>query len=120
MPKRPTLVYETSLDDRHKAVVCQLKGKLIGRAATFDCLEELRDDLSDGYRHLVLELGGLTLVNSTGVGVLAALYTSTHNKGGRLVLVGVEEYLQRILEVVQIWNMVDKADSIGAALAGLP
>lgn len=120
MTKRPSLVYEKTMNADPAAVVCQLKGKLMGGDPTFDFLEDVRDELNDGTHHVVLELGGLTLVNSTGVGVLAALYTSTHNKGGRLVLVGVDDNLQRILEVVQIWPMVDKADTLEEAVANLP
>jgi len=119
MTKRPSLVYEKNLDTNCAAVICQLKGKLIGGSPTFEFLEDVREELANGTRHVILDLAGVNLVNSTGVGVLAALYTSTQNKNGKLVLVGVDDNLQRILEVVQIWGMVDKAGSIEEAAANL-
>jgi len=119
MTKRPSLTYEKALKEDKKAVICKLKGKLIGGHETYDFLEDTRGEISDGMTHVILDLTGLSLVNSTGVGILAALFTSTRNKDGRLIIVGVDDNLKRILEVVHIWSMLEPAGSVEEALAAL-
>ena len=119
MAKRPGLTYEKTLDQDRLAVVCRPAGKLVGCAETYEFLEDIRDEVNGGTRHVVMDLSGVTRINSTGIGVLAALFTSTANKEGKLILVGVNANTQRILEVVYLWAVVQKAASVEDALTSL-
>ncbi len=119
MAKRPGLTYEKTLDQERQVIICRPAGKLVGCTATYEFLEDIRDEVSGGLRHVVMDLSGVTRINSTGIGVLAALYTSTANKQGKLILVGVNKNTQRILEVVYLWSVVEKAARVEDALASL-
>lgn len=120
MTKRPKLIYDKNLDPDHLAVVCHLKGKLVACHSGYELLEDICHEIGDGMKNIVLELSGLSRITSSGIGILAAMYTSSNCHGGKLVLVGVDDHLQHHLEVVQIWSMLDSAATIQEALAGLP
>ncbi len=119
MAKSPGLSYEKTLDQERQAIICRPAGKLVGCTATYEFLEDIRDEVRGGLRNVVMDLSGVTRINSTGIGVLAALYTSTANRQGKLILVGVSSNTQRILEVVYLWTVVEKADRVEDALASL-
>ncbi len=116
MIKRPNLIYEKSLSPNHNAVVCHMKGKLIACKDGYDFLEDVCHEISEGTKNVVLEVSELSRVASSGIGILAAMYTSTQCNDGKLILVGVDDRLQHHMEIVQIWSMLTTADTIENAL----
>jgi len=46
MAKRPGLTYEKTLDQERQAIVCRPAGKLVGCTATYEFLEDIRDDVN--------------------------------------------------------------------------
>lgn len=61
----------------------------------------LRDQLSrviaSGGTHLVLDLGGVSFIDSTGLSVLAGLHRSLRTIGGSVVLAAVNQRVRRVL-----------------------
>ena len=112
MPKNPSFKVESSLDQNHKAWVYQVKGKLIGSSECFDFLELARKNISEEIPHVVLLMSGLTMLNSTGIGIIAALLTSTKNRDGKLGLIGSSDTTRRQLEITYIWGFVKSGDDV--------
>ena len=53
--------------------------------------------LDEGVRHLVVDLGGVTFMDSASLGVLIELNELTSQQNGKLVLCDVSEAVQRVL-----------------------
>ncbi len=116
MTRHPKMTYEKAHSPNHNAVICHLRGQLIACHDGYEFLEDICHEIGDGTKNVVLELSKLNRVASSGIGILAAMYTSTQCNGGKLVLVGVDERLQHHLEIVQIWSMLTTAETIENAL----
>jgi anti-anti-sigma factor len=101
--------------DRH-AVVCTLTGKLVGRAASYAFLEETRQHIEGGRIHVVIDLAGVDRVDSTGVGILASIYTSAHRRGGRVIVVKADERAREVLSIMRLFDFLESAESTEAAL----
>ncbi len=81
-------------------VVLRLKGRMMGGpgdAGQFD--KEFNDIIANGPRRVLIDLAGLTLINSTGLGILISNRTRLGNADGILKLVNVPK---RIMSALQI------------------
>ena len=58
----------------------------------------------------------IVAVNSTGVGILASIYTSTKNQGGAVYVVSAPDRVESLLQTVQLWQFLNPCESVEAAL----
>ena len=103
-------------DTDRQALVCTLSGKLIGKPASYAFLDQVRDHIEHGCLHVVVELSHVDRIDSTGVGILASIYTSAHRRGGRVFLVGPDARAREVLSVMRLLDFLELAESTDAAL----
>jgi anti-sigma B factor antagonist len=120
MTARPSLTVTYGLDADRQVLVGTLTGSLIGTAESYAFLAEVQEKLEDECRHVVLDLAHVKRLNSTGVGILAAIYTSAHKRQGQVVLVNVDDPTRAILSVMHLLEFLQIAGSLDAALQLIP
>lgn len=103
-------------DAGRQALVCTLNGKLIGKPASYAFLDQVREHLERGFLHVIVELSHVDRIDSTGVGILASIYTSAHRRGGRVFLVGPDARAREVLSVMRLLDFLELAESSDAAL----
>lgn len=101
--------------DRH-AVVCTLTGKLIGKPASYAILDEVRQHVERGCIHVVVDLAAVDRIDSTGVGILASIYTSAHRREGRVFVVKADDRARDVLSIMRLMDFLETAESADAAL----
>jgi anti-anti-sigma factor len=116
--------------------LCTIRSWPDGRGATmqlrarylnYDVADELKavlrtrtQELQDsGRRHFVLELAEVSIVDSCGVGLMIGLHNQIHAAGGSLWLVGVTQFLQKILRMMHLDQYFQVAASEADVLARL-
>lgn len=112
MSRKPCLRLEQESDEARRAVVYSLRGKLIGSTECYAFLDDVREKIQDGFVNVILQLQNVDWFNSTGVGIIASIYTSTHNQGGKLIVVGTPERIQNLLVTVNLWQFVEACDTL--------
>jgi len=75
--------------------------------------------LDGGQRHFVLELSEVSIVDSCGVGLMIGLHNQIHAATGALWLVGVTQFLQKILRMMHLDQYFQVAATEAAVLARL-
>ena len=97
------------------AVILELNGKLTGgpEAETFRTL--FKSLVAEGKKHIVINLKKVDWINSTGLGILIAGYTSVRTAGGDLVLCNVGERIESILYVTKLNLLFESFNSEEAA-----
>ncbi|MFQ5510379.1 MAG: STAS domain-containing protein [Candidatus Krumholzibacteriia bacterium] len=88
--------------EKYGAAVLELNGKLTGgpEAETFrDLFKSLVDQ---GKRNIIINLKKVDWINSTGLGILIAGYSSVRKAGGDLVLCNVGDRIDSILYVTKL------------------
>lgn len=73
--------------------------------------------LHQGQRNIVLDLGGVSYVDSAGLGELVRTYVTTKNRGGSLKLMNVTKRLKNLLVVTKLLTVFDTYDNEAAAIA---
>jgi len=82
--------------------VIEVEGKLMGGDETRECHKRLKSVLSKGYKNIVIDLSRVQWVNSLGMGMLIACYTSCTNAGGELRIGGVSKKTKSMLEMMKL------------------
>ena len=95
--------------------------KLRGRLALGEAVERLRatmeDLLGSGENRLVLDLGELATMDSSGIGLLSRFLTSTKQQGGSLKLVNPSKFVVQTLKLVGLLNLFEVFPDAQAAAA---
>jgi anti-sigma B factor antagonist len=79
--------------------------------------DKMRSLLLEGYRNLLLDLGGVLYVDSAGLGEMVQAYMNTKHRGGSLRLLRVTKRLRNLLVVTKLLTVFDAYDSEADALA---
>jgi anti-sigma B factor antagonist len=64
--------------------------------------EMLLDIIENGGLHLVVDLGDVTFLDSTGLGVLVGIYHRLRARGGSMAFMGVNDRVRRVFHVTQL------------------
>lgn len=85
---------------------------------------KLRDDIDEAMgafhcRYLVMDLEKVTFMDSSGIGVVLGRYNKILQKGGRLVLTGCSEYVEKILYMAGVFSVIRKEESTEDAICSL-
>ncbi|MFI9594753.1 STAS domain-containing protein [Nonomuraea sp. NPDC052265] len=68
---------------------------------------------------MVLDLGGLTFMDSRGLHVLLRLDAAVLEQGGVLRLAAVQELPARVLQVTGVWSSLTVHEDVGDAVAAM-
>jgi anti-anti-sigma factor len=97
-------------------IVLRFRGALMGTQECYDFLEEIQNEARERPLRLVIDLSGLAHLDSTGVGLLAAIYTSVTNRGGHLCVTGVQGRVALLLKVVHLFDVLQREETEEAAI----
>ncbi|SHK05694.1 anti-sigma F factor antagonist [Desulforamulus aeronauticus] len=67
-------------------------------------------------RYLVLNLSRVTFIDSSGLGVILGRYKRLHHTGGRVILVGAQPQVKRILELSGLLQIMEEYPDENRAL----
>lgn len=80
--------------------------KLEGKITIGSGDQQLRDIISEalvaGKSKLLLDMSGVTTIDSSGIGELVGSYTTATNRGGKLKLLHLPAKLNELLHVTQL------------------
>ena len=99
-------------------VVFELSGRLMGGADTEPFLKGVRELAEAGRVRIIVDLGDVAWVNSSGLGALIAAWTLLKEKGGALKLVRVSRRISQILAVTKLNTVFDVHADEASARAG--
>ena len=71
----------------------------------------------DGYHKILLNLGGVIHIDSSGIGELMMNYTTLRNQGGELKLMNLHKNVRNLLQVTRLYTLFDVHDDQATALA---
>ena len=79
--------------------------------------DKVQSLLQQGHKHLLVDLAGVSFVDSAGLGELVQAYATTKNQGGALKLLQVTKRLRDLLVVTKLLTVFETFDDEGAAMA---
>ena len=84
-----------------------------------DCQQvewQLEDLLRENKLKVVLDLTGLTYIDSAGVGELMSCFTSMRNQGGHLKLMNLQKNVHNLLQITKLYTIFEIAEDEATAI----
>ena len=81
--------------------------------------DKIHSLLQQGSKKILLDLGGVSYVDSAGIGQLVQVRTTVTNAGGKLALMHVTKRLNDLLVVTKLVTVFDTFDDEAKAVASL-
>ena len=79
--------------------------------------DKVQSLLQQGHKNLLIDLSGVSYVDSAGLGELVQAYATTKNRGGALKLLNVTKRLKDLLVVTKLLTVFDTFDTEATAIA---
>jgi anti-sigma B factor antagonist len=76
----------------------------------------MQDILNSGAKKVVINMGGVTMIDSSGIGELVSAYTTATNRGTKLKLANLPAKVSDILTITQLITVFDVFDSEAEAV----
>lgn len=105
------------VQQRGDVTVLTPKGKItigVGDVALRDAVQQA---LESGATKILLNLGAVTTIDSSGIGELVSAYTRVTNRGGKLKLMSLPAKVQDVLFITQLISVFEIYDTEEEALA---
>jgi len=82
--------------------IIKLDGKITIGAGDQQLREVISSAVGEGKTNILLDLSGVTTIDSSGIGELVGSYTTVTNRGGKLKLLHLPAKLNELLHVTQL------------------
>ena len=77
----------------------------------------VRDLLSKGQKKILLNLGDVNYIDSSGLGELVGAYTTAKNQGAALKLLNLTRKVKDVLQLTKLYTVFDIYDDEASAIA---
>ena len=67
-------------------------------------------------KHLIFNFEKVTFMDSSGIGVIMGRYNKISQLGGRLIITGCSEYIDRILDMAGIYTIAAKMENVADSI----
>ncbi|MGH9579910.1 MAG: STAS domain-containing protein [Terriglobales bacterium] len=78
--------------------------------------DTIRDLISKGSKKILLNLGDVTYIDSSGIGELVSAYTTVRNGGGELKLLNLTKKVHDLLQITKLYTVFDIKDDETTAI----
>ena len=96
--------------------VLDLNGKVTIGEGSVALRNAIRRLLGEGKNKILLNLGGVGYIDSSGIGELVSSYTAINKEGGQLKLLNLTQKLQDLLTITKLLTVFDVYESEPEAL----
>ena len=99
-----------------EVTVVDLSGRItLGEGSTI-LRDTVRDLLGRGQKKILLNLGDVTYIDSSGIGELVSAFTTVRNQGGELKLLNLTKKVHDLLQITKLYTVFDVKDDEAAAV----
>ena len=90
--------------------VVDLSGRITLGEGSVVLRDTVRDLLAKGEKRLLLNLGEVTYIDSSGIGELVSAFTTVRNQGGELKLLNLTKKVHDLLQITKLYTVFDVKD----------
>ncbi|MEX0737687.1 MAG: STAS domain-containing protein [Bacteroidota bacterium] len=104
------------IKDVKSVTLIELKGNVMGGPDASSLNEELHKLIDGGKKNIVVDLGGVKFMNSSGLGMLIGALTTVRNAGGQLKLARASEKIESLLIVTKLITVFEHFEKVDEAI----
>jgi len=97
--------------------ILDCSGKITLGEGTMAVRNTVRETLKNGGKKIILNLGDVNYIDSSGIGELVSSFTTVANQGGTLKLLNLTKKIQELLAITKLLTVFSVYDSEQAAVS---
>ena len=90
--------------------ILEIHGKVTIGEGSREIRKEIRELLDGGNKDILLNLGDVSYVDSSGIGELVSSYTTVTNQGGQFKLLHLTKKIRELLAITKLLTVFDCYD----------
>ena len=96
--------------------ILDLSGRITLGEGSVLLRDGVRDLLAKGQKHILLNLGDVNYIDSSGIGELVSAFTTVKNQGGELKLLNLTRKVHDLLQITKLYTVFDVKDDEASAV----
>ena len=96
--------------------IVDLSGRITLGEGSVVLRDTIRDLVSKGNTKILLNLGDVTYIDSSGIGELVSAFTTVRNQSGELKLLNLTKKVHDLLQITKLYTVFDIKDDEAAAV----
>ncbi len=97
--------------------VLDLSGRITLGEGSVQLRDAIRDSIGKGQKKILLDLGDVNYIDSSGLGELVSAYTSAKNQGATVKLLKLTKKVHDLLQLTKLYTVFDIYDDEASAIA---
>jgi anti-sigma B factor antagonist len=97
--------------------IVDLSGRITLGEGSVVLRDTIKDLLGKGQKKILLNLGDVSYIDSSGIGELVSAFTSVRNQGGELKLLNLTKKVHDLLQITKLYTVFDVKDDEAVAIA---
>ena len=108
---------KTSTRQVNGVTVVDLSGRITLGEGSVLLRDVVRDLVTKGQRKILLNLGDVSYIDSSGIGELVSAFTSVQRQGGELKLLHLTKKVHDLLQITKLYTVFDVQEEEATAIA---
>jgi anti-sigma B factor antagonist len=96
--------------------VLDLSGRITLGEGSVILRDTIRDLIGRGQKRILLNLGDVSYIDSSGIGELVSAFTTVRNQGGELKLLNLTKKVHDLLQITKLYTVFDIKDDEATAI----
>jgi len=96
--------------------IVDLSGRIVLGEGSAGLRDLVRNLVSEGKKKILLNLGDVNYIDSSGLGELVAAFTSVRKQGGELKLLNLTKRVHDLLQITKLYTVFEITDDEAASL----
>ena len=97
--------------------VVDMSGRITLGEGSVVLRDTIRDLIGKGNKKILLNLGDVTYIDSSGIGELVSAFTSVRNQQGQLKLLKLTKKVHDLLQITKLYTVFEIYDDEAAGIA---
>ncbi len=108
---------KTSTRQMDGVTIVDLSGRITLGEGSVVLRDTIRDLVGKGQKKILLNLGDVTYIDSSGIGELVSAFTTVRNQGGELKLLNLTKKVHDLLQITKLYTVFDVKDDEATAIS---
>lgn len=104
------MTMKTSNRQMNGVTILDLSGRITLGEGSVVLRDTIRDLIGRGQKKILLNLGDVTYIDSSGIGELVSAFTTVRNQGGELKLLNLTKKVHDLLQITKLYTVFDIKD----------
>ena len=107
---------KTSIRQVDGVTIMDCSGRITLGEGSVILRDAVRDLLAKNQKKILLNLGEVTYIDSSGIGELVSAFTTVRNQGGELKLLNLTKKVHDLLQITKLYTVFDVKEEEASAI----